>query len=322
MELIIFPGKDTPLKRYSSYFRDYKLREIQDGDTPSTVLAHSLGIVTAINYCRKYKINPRIVSIDGSNLIKKNVDASGFRIYSFRPVERKGEDDEKFYEDTYYYELPEKTRHYPYMNRKVRRDIFKAIDDDEENGDEDVEQNVELLRSMYKDCKELGYSLVEDEASLEAFFRKYGYQEENAIQSHKNYLKYPQNFWKKPPWTAALKYHELEDFDIITMRCRSGGRRDRNYTWDLLTRSKTDGTCTIRYIGTEDECDSCDGTLRKGDESSMISGESLVDLMREIEREGTGTPTEPDSDSDDHRDREKYSVYMWAYVIDDKKIEL
>jgi hypothetical protein len=186
-----------------------------------------------------------------------------------------------------------------------------------------MDEKIELLRLTYKDTKELGYSGIEDEDVLEAFFRMYGYQEENEIKSHKKYINNSINFWKMPPWTAALKYHELEDFDIITMRCRSHGRLERNYTWDLLVRSKTDGICSIRYIGTKDNCDSCDGTLQKGGENCMIWGDSLVGLMKNIEREGVYTDSSDSSDSSDsdcEKDREKYSVFMWSYVVDDKKI--
>jgi hypothetical protein len=127
MDLIIFPGKNTPLKRYRPYFPGYALREIKEGDNPDVVLCHSWGIIDALKYCNEHNIRPRIVSMDGSNLTGKGVSAKGFYIFSFRSHSRTTEDDNGFYREQYYYDLPEDVRHYPYMNREIRNRILKLL---------------------------------------------------------------------------------------------------------------------------------------------------------------------------------------------------
>lgn len=128
MELIIFPGKNTPIKRYRPYFPSFKLKEIREGDNPKVVLCHSRGIIDALTYCTEHKIRPRIVCIDGTNLTDKEVSAEGFYICSFRSRSRQEEDDCGFYREQYYYDLPKDVKHYPYMNREIRNKIVGKIE--------------------------------------------------------------------------------------------------------------------------------------------------------------------------------------------------
>jgi hypothetical protein len=127
MDLIIFPGKNTPLKRYKSYFKGFNIREIKDGDRPNVIMCHSLGIVTALEYCNEHKIFPRIVCIDGVNLTSHKISTNGFYICSFRPVERRFEDDRLCYKEFVYYHLPEQIRHYPYMDKEIRDIIVNKL---------------------------------------------------------------------------------------------------------------------------------------------------------------------------------------------------
>jgi len=120
MELIIFPGKNTPLKRYRSYFSKYNLREITDEDKPNVILCHSIGIEKALNHCIKHNLNPRIVCMDGVE-IKIKIPAN-IEIIMFRPVNKYVESDSKC--NVVYYDIDDKIRHHPYMSKKVRDQII------------------------------------------------------------------------------------------------------------------------------------------------------------------------------------------------------
>jgi hypothetical protein len=123
-ELIFFPGKNTPIKRYKPYFYQFQLREAKQGDDPEVVLCHSLGIASAILFCTENKITPRIVCMDGTTL---QTTCVGLKIYMFRPITKKGQDDEKWFEEIVYYDIPEEIRHYPYQHKPTRDKIVKTL---------------------------------------------------------------------------------------------------------------------------------------------------------------------------------------------------
>jgi hypothetical protein len=125
MDLVIFPGNRTPLKRYRCYFPMFLLREVKEGETPNQVLAHSLGLRKAVEYCVEHKIQMRIVCLDGVQLTEPPPE--GVNILLFRPIEKKGADDEQWYDTIIYYSLPEQVRHYPYMNKHVRDKIVTEL---------------------------------------------------------------------------------------------------------------------------------------------------------------------------------------------------
>ena len=125
--MIIFTGKNTPLKRYKPYFPNCNLRLIQDNDHPKVILCHSLGIVHAIQYCNQHNIYPNIVCMDGTNLIDNNLSTLGFNICMFRKIERLGENDETLYTEIIYYDLQKDINHYPYMNKNIRDKIITKL---------------------------------------------------------------------------------------------------------------------------------------------------------------------------------------------------
>jgi len=49
--VVFFPGKNTPLKRYRSYFPHLILDRPKEGENPDVVLCHSRGLDHAIQYC-------------------------------------------------------------------------------------------------------------------------------------------------------------------------------------------------------------------------------------------------------------------------------
>ena len=123
MDLIIFPGKNTPIKRYRSYFPKYNLREIAPGDKPDVILCHSIGIVNALNYCTIHKLSTRIVCMDAVEI--KTQIPDNIHIYMFRPANKHVESDTKH--EVIYYDIDENIRHYPYLNKRVRDQIITYI---------------------------------------------------------------------------------------------------------------------------------------------------------------------------------------------------
>ena len=125
MDLVIFPGKNTPIKRYRSYFRGYNLREIEPGEKPSIILCHSIGITRALEYCTGNDVlNTAIICMDG---VEIEMEIPGnIRIYMFRPVDKHVSTDVKC-EQVIRYDIDTKIRHHPYMDKKTRDKIIKLI---------------------------------------------------------------------------------------------------------------------------------------------------------------------------------------------------
>lgn len=118
-KILFFPGKNTPLKRYVSYFPSLEL--VTFIDEPTTILCHSRGLDNAIKYCTENNIKPLIVSMDGVEVnIPNNLD-----VISFRPEHKQTLGDEYMYQKNIYYNI--KQTHHPYMDRNVRDMIVKEL---------------------------------------------------------------------------------------------------------------------------------------------------------------------------------------------------
>ena len=127
MDLIIFPGNNTSIKRYRSYFPKYNLyspREITLGDKPNVILCHSIGILNALNYCIKHNIIPTIICMDGVEI--KDPIPENIRICMFRPIDKFVESDIN-YEVIRYKIDDDENRHHPYRVKKIRDQIVKEI---------------------------------------------------------------------------------------------------------------------------------------------------------------------------------------------------
>ncbi len=123
-----FPGKNTPLKRYRSYFRNLTLiiPNNTNSDTVKSILCHSRGLEHAIKYCTDNNINPMIVSMDGVQVdIPKNL-----QVVCFRPESKKETGDENLYEFLIYYKNNIKYNHHPYMIKNVRDKIINILVED------------------------------------------------------------------------------------------------------------------------------------------------------------------------------------------------
>jgi len=124
-KILFFRGRNTPLKRYVSYF--LKIRLVEEVDViPKVVLCHSRGFEHAVQYCIEHDIKPTIVVMDG---IKLEIP-EGLKIIIFRPSSKTEEGDEEKYSKIYYYDSVEQNSHYPYRIKKTRDKIEKIVLDE------------------------------------------------------------------------------------------------------------------------------------------------------------------------------------------------
>ena len=123
VEVLFFPGKNTPLKRYIPYFKKLVLKIPREEIETLTILCHSKGLENAIQYCKKNNLTSRIVSMDGV----RSVVPDDIKVVCFRPEHKRNIGDEKMYHKIIYYETNQETSHYPYMNKQVRDQIVKEI---------------------------------------------------------------------------------------------------------------------------------------------------------------------------------------------------
>lgn len=121
--VLFFPGKDTPLKRYVSYFPTLILNTIGSGNE-DVILCHSRGLFNAIQYCHEHKISPLIVSMDG---VQVNNVPEDVQVISFRPEHKKDIGDEDIYHKTIYYTVNSKMSHHPYMDKTTRNKIIREL---------------------------------------------------------------------------------------------------------------------------------------------------------------------------------------------------
>ena len=121
--IMFFPGKNMPLKRYTSYFRRINLI-LSDPLNTNVFLSHSRGIVDAIEYCINNNINPTIISMDGIELKSK---PKNLPVISFRPLHKQHIGDEYMYKTNLSYSA--KQTHHPYMDKKTRDLIENVIID-------------------------------------------------------------------------------------------------------------------------------------------------------------------------------------------------
>lgn len=110
----LFPGKNTPFKRYISYFRKHlNIISPDEKETTDIVLCHSLGIIDALKSNTKYIIamDPTILSDDQRviNWIPSN------RQYPTEIV------------NIIKYNMKERA-HYPYESKVIRDKIIKYIE--------------------------------------------------------------------------------------------------------------------------------------------------------------------------------------------------
>jgi hypothetical protein len=108
-----FRGKNTPLKRYKSYFKGKLNIDSSDSDI---ALCHSLGIVDALKSDAKYIIamDPTIISDDA-------------RVYNWIPNSRECSDE---LTNVYRYKMSkgmEDQSHYPYKTANIRDKIVEQI---------------------------------------------------------------------------------------------------------------------------------------------------------------------------------------------------
>ena len=119
MKIAIFPGKNTPLKRYKSYFTNIELYIPTQHDKPNIVLCHSLGYKHAIEFCINNNIYPKIVVMDGVVLEQ---DVSDLDIVFFCPYDKQP----PLVKRVIIYEVAE-LKHYPYMHKNIRNKIIKEL---------------------------------------------------------------------------------------------------------------------------------------------------------------------------------------------------
>jgi hypothetical protein len=122
MNVLFFPGKDTPIKRYVSYFPSLILTEPNENIVDMNILCHSRGLSDAISYCQKYDVHPLIVSMDGIN-----VTTDKYKIISFRPEHKVNVGDEHLYHENIYYKAKLDDQHHPYRIKKVRDKIISIL---------------------------------------------------------------------------------------------------------------------------------------------------------------------------------------------------
>lgn len=123
-KILFFPGKDTPIKRYTCYFPTLDLVTEMGNEPVTHILCHSLGLHHAIEYCLEHDHRPVIIAMDGTP-----VDSipEGFFVILFRPEHKKGRGDEDMYTKVVYYKVPEALSHYPYQKASVRDRILKYL---------------------------------------------------------------------------------------------------------------------------------------------------------------------------------------------------
>ncbi len=138
MNLLFFGGRSTPLKRYQSYFKFYKLVTITDWNHDCDnliILTHSLGILQCLVWCHQNQIQPKlIISMDGVSLChpipvisldgtispiyniyqQSGINPKNYKIHVFRPANKLNYGDENIYQQITYYNL---NTHYPYTNQ-------------------------------------------------------------------------------------------------------------------------------------------------------------------------------------------------------------
>jgi len=119
-EVIFFPGKDTPLKRYVSFFPSLKLKLASEQDNPKLILCHSRGLENAIKYCAMRGINPIIIAMDGVQ-IEKSFE---LKVINFRPERKRNLGDENMYMKIIYYKSD---THYSYMEKNIRNLIVNQV---------------------------------------------------------------------------------------------------------------------------------------------------------------------------------------------------
>jgi hypothetical protein len=113
IQVHFFCGKDTPLKRYKSYFKN-KLNI--DSSDSTIALCHSLGIIDALKSDAKYIIamDPTIISADE-------------RVYNWLPESRECSDK---LTNIFRYKMPEgmeDQNHYPYKAANIRDKIVEQM---------------------------------------------------------------------------------------------------------------------------------------------------------------------------------------------------
>ena len=130
MNVVFFPGKDTPIKRYVSYFPTLVLIETNDNvnNIDNPILCHSKGIIDAIKYCSLIDREITVISMDGVEIdsVPDNVT-----LVSFRPEHKKCIGDRELCLSekvkVVYYKSNMNDSHHPYRIKNVRNMILAEI---------------------------------------------------------------------------------------------------------------------------------------------------------------------------------------------------
>lgn len=115
--VLFFPGKNKPLKQYTSYFPRLQLCLPPLEPTPAVLLCHSKGLTDAILYLNERKEQRPIVAMDPSDNITRELLATQPNVWVFRQSAFINSDSFTLFENVNWY--TEKT-HYPYMHARLR----------------------------------------------------------------------------------------------------------------------------------------------------------------------------------------------------------
>lgn len=150
--IILFcKGYNMPMKRYTSYFDKYTLKELdEDREIPkniSVILTHSAGLVKCILWVHRNNVWPKIIAMDPPDLDNSSINAKLFRgelhidlldmyreylkcninldhysIIVFKPLHKKINNGSG--QTTIYYK---EDTHYPYEIKHIRDKILSLI---------------------------------------------------------------------------------------------------------------------------------------------------------------------------------------------------
>jgi hypothetical protein len=123
MDIRFFPGKDTPLKRYVSYFHGLNLMVNIPVESGAIVLCHLKGLADAIEYCKEFNVQPCIISMDG---VRVDEIPEGVCVISFRPSNKKDIGDEFMYHKHFYYKSDGERSHHPLHDQTGERSNYGA----------------------------------------------------------------------------------------------------------------------------------------------------------------------------------------------------
>jgi hypothetical protein len=124
IKVLFFPGKNTPLKRYKSYFPTFDLTQFYDvSNPPKIIMCHSAGIHDALLWVRTHSSKLCIVCMDPQKISPDDLPIT-VPLYLFRKQKTYDEEDTKFYSAHVHYSID---THYPYQVKSIRNAIVNTI---------------------------------------------------------------------------------------------------------------------------------------------------------------------------------------------------